>query len=154
MMSTRINTGKYKIPLKLRKPLHKLQNYKPTAGELNMNDNDVNIEELNDTLEMINDNYDTFKTIFTAPDDINVNKEIKQETAGMILNLFNPKNQIDKNPIRLPEYNYKPWTKDLASFIRYSSDSVVSAGFDEVEYNKNKGEWKDKNINDFKQLFD
>lgn len=146
-MTTRINTGKYKIPLKLKKPLPKLQNYKPTAGELNMDDNDTNIKELNDTLEMINDNYDTFKTIFTAPDDINVNKEIKQETAGMLISLFRPKkNRIDTDPIRLPEYKYKPWPKDLATFI--------SAGFDEVEYNKNKGGWNEKNINDFKQLFD
>lgn len=155
MMTTRINTGKFKIPLKLRKPLPKLQNFKPIGGELSSQINNTDIEELNDTLEMINDNYDTFKTIFTAPNEINVNKEIKQETAGMILKLFNPKIQIDKDPIRLrienpqlgvPEYNYKPWTKDLASFI--------SAGFDEIEYNKNKGEWKDKNINDFKKLFD
>lgn len=154
MISTRVNTGKYKIPLKLRKPLHKLQNYKPTAGELNMDNNEVNIEELNDTLEMINDNYDTFRTIFSAPDDINVNKEIKQETAGMLIKLFTPKNQINNNPIRLPEYKFNPWTKDLASFIHYSSDSVVSAGFDEEEYNKNKGEWREKKINDFKKLFD
>lgn len=148
MMTTRINTGKFNIPLKLRKPLKKL------SGEINEQKNEINIEELNDTLEMINDNYDTFRTIFSAPDDINVNKEIKQETAGMLIKLFNPKIQIDKNPIRLPEYNYKPWTKDLASFIRYNSDSVISAGFDEEEYNKNKGEWKEKNINDFKKLFD
>lgn len=146
MISTRINTGKYKIPLKLRKPLPKLQNFKPIGGELNMENNDINIEELNDTLEMINDNYDTFKTIFSAPDDINVNREIKQETAGMLIRLFQPKIQLDKDPIRLPEYNHKPWTKDLASFI--------SAGFDEEEYNKNKGEWREKNINDFKKLFD
>lgn len=146
MISTRINTGKYKIPLKLRKPLPKLQNFKPIGGELNMENNDINIEELNDTLEMINDNYDTFKTIFTAPDDINVNREIKQETAGMLISLFQPKIQLDKDPIRLPEYKYQPWTKDLATFI--------SAGFDEEEYNKNKGEWREKNINDFKKLFD
>ncbi len=147
MISTRINTGKYKIPLKLRKPLHKLQMFSnEKSGEINEQKEDINIEEINDTLEMINDNYDTFKTIFSAPDDINVNKEIKQETAGMLIKLFTPKNQIDKNPIRLPEYNYKPWTKDLATFI--------SAGFDEKEYNKNKSEWKDKNINDFKKLFD
>lgn len=156
MISTRVNTGKYKIPLKIRKPLHKLQMYSnEKSGEINEQknelNNNVNIEELNDILEMINDNYDTFKTIFSAPDDINVNKEIKQETAGMILNLFNPKNQIDKNPIRLPEYNYKPWTKDLASFI---SAEDYAGTFNEVEYNKNKGEWKDKNINDFKKLFD
>lgn len=155
MISTRVDIGKYKIPLKLRKPLHKLQMYSnEKSGELNDQKNEVNIEELNDTLEMINDNYDTFRTIFSAPDDINVNKEIKQETAGMLIKLFTPKNQINTNPIRLPEYKYQPWTKDLASFIRYSSDSVVSAGFDEEEYNKNKGEWREKNINDFKKLFD
>lgn len=147
MISTRINTGKYKIPLKLRKPLHKLQMFSnEKSGEINEQKNEINIEEINDTLEMINDNYDTFKTIFSAPDDINVNKEIKQETAGMLIKLFTPKNQINTNPIKIPEYVYKPWTKDLATFI--------SAGFDEEEYNKNKGEWKDKNINDFKKLFD
>lgn len=141
MMTTRINTGKYKIPLKLRKSLPKLQNFNPSGGELN-NNSDVDISELNDTLEMINDNYDTFKTIFTAPDDINVNKEIKQETAGLLINLFQPKNQINTDPIRVSGL------KDLATFIN-------SAGaFDEVEYNKNKGEWRKKNINDFKKLFD
>lgn len=147
MISTRVDIGKYKLPLKLRKPLHKLQMYSnEKSGELNDQKNEINIEELNDTLEMINDNYDTFKTIFTAPDDINVNREIKQETAGMLINLFTPKNQVNTNPIRLPEYKYKPWTKDLASFI--------SAGFDDVEYNKNRGGWNEKNINDFKKLFD
>lgn len=150
MMTTRVNTGKYRIPLKLRKPLP----FKPQSFK------DINIEELNDTLELINDNYDTFKTIFTAPDDINVNKEIKQETAGMILSLLKPKVQTDKDPIRLrignpqlgvPEYKYKPWPKDLASFISANDDG---GAFDAIEYNKNKGEWRDKNINDFKQLFD
>lgn len=141
MMTTRVNTGKYRIPLKLRKPLP----FKPQSFK------DINIEELNDTLELINDNYDTFKTIFTAPDDINVNKEIKQEAAGMILSLLNPKVQTDKDPIRLPEYKYKPWPKDLASFITANDDA---GAFDAVEYNKNKGEWRDKNIKDFKQLFD
>ena len=69
----------------------------------------------------------------------------------MLLSLLNPKTQTDKDPIRLPEYKYKPWPKDLATFI-----STVDNGgaFDAVEYNKNKGEWRDKNINDFKQLFD
>lgn len=147
MMTTRINTGKYRIPLKLRKPLHisHTDPFKPQTFK------DINIEELNDTLELINDNYDTFKTIFTAPDDINVNKEIKQEAAGMLLSLLNPKVQTDKDPIRLPEYKYKPWPKDLASFITANDDE--SGAFDAVEYNKNKGEWRDKNINDFKQLF-
>ena len=147
MMTTRINTGKYKIPLKLRKPLRIThpEGFKPQTYP------EINISDLNDTLELINDNYDTFKTIFTAPDDINVNKEIKQETAGMLLSLLNPKSQTDKDPIRLPEYKYKPWPKDLASFIT----AVDNGGaFDAVEYNKNKGEWRDKNINDFKQLFD
>ena len=147
MMTTRINTGKYRIPLKLRKPLRIThpEGFKPQSFQ------EINISDLNDTLELINDNYDTFKTIFTAPDDINVNKEIKQETAGMLLSLLNPKTQTDKDPIRLPEYKYKPWPKDLATFI-----STVDNGgaFDAVEYNKNKGEWRDKNINDFKQLFD
>lgn len=146
-MTTRINTGKYRIPLKLRKPLHisHPEGFKPQTYH------DINISELNDTLEIINDNYETFKTIFTAPDDINVNKEIKQETAGMLLTLLNPKIQIDKEPIRLPEYKYKPWPKDLASFI---SSGDYAGAFDEDEYNKNKGGWKDKNINDFKRLFD
>lgn len=149
MMTTRVNTGKYKIPLKLRTPkteniAHKAGSMVKLNGGLNQ---DLDISELNDTLEMINDNYDTFRTIFSAPDDINVNKEIKQEAAGFIIKLFNPKKQLDKEPIRLPEYNYKPWPRDLASFIE-------AGAFDDVEYNKNKGEWRDKNINDFKRLFD
>lgn len=148
MISTRINTGKYKIPLKLRKPLHINRH---TEGFNPQTFKDINIEELNDTLEMINDNYDTFKTIFTAPDDINVNREIKQETAGMLLSLLNHKVQIDKDPIRLPEYKYKPWPKDLATFI---SAGDYAGAFDDVEYNKNRGGWNEKNINDFKKLFD
>lgn len=165
MIPTRINTGKYKIPLKLRKDtsLHnKLPRFQqPVAGELTKND-DINTEEINDVLEMINDNYDTFKTIFTAPDDINVNKEIKQETAGMLLKLFQPKNQrtakthfVDPNtePIHLPEYEFKKWPRDLATYIHSAVEEYAGA-FDEVEYNKNRGEWKNKNINDFKKLFD
>lgn len=156
MIPTRINTGKYKIPLKLRKDnsiYQKLPRYaQPVAGELTKRE-DINIEELNDALEMINDNYDTFKTIFTAPDDINVNKEIKQETAGMLLKLFQPKNQTNTEPIHLPEYEFKKWPKDLATYIHSAVEEYAGA-FDEVEYNKNKGEWKNKNINDFKKLFD
>lgn len=147
---TQIRTGKYKIPLKLRKESkinHKLNNFARSinAGSISES-SQINLDEINDALELINDNYDTFKTIFTAPDDINVNKEIKKETAGMLIKLFNMNQQTEQDPIHVPKYNYKPFPKDLASFI--------SAGFDEVEYNKNKGEWKDKNINDFKKLFD
>lgn len=151
MMTTRINTGKYRIPLKVRKPMisQRYEGYKPQSFQ------NIDISELNDTLELINDNYDTFKTIFTAPDDINVNKEIKQETAGMILTLLNQQTQLDKDPIRLPENKYKPWPKDLTSFISSVNNNDDNGGaFDEVEYNKNKGEWRDKNINDFKKLFD
>lgn len=153
MLTTRINTGKYRIPLKLRKPLHIThpEGFKPQTYT------DIDISKLNDTLEIIADNYETFRTIFTADDNINVNKEIKQETAGMLLRLLNPKKQLDKDPIRLPEYKFNPWPKDLASFIHSSdNDDVINEGgsFDAVEYNKNKGEWRDKkNINDFKQLF-
>lgn len=153
MMTTRVNTGKYKIPLKLR--TQKAGNIAQKAGTVETAaemKQDIDISELNDTLEMINDNYDTFRTIFSAPDDINVNKEIKQEAAGFIIRLFNPKTQLDKDPIRLPEYKYNPWPRDLASFIEAG---IYDAGaFDAVEYNKNKGEWRDKNINDFKRLFD
>lgn len=158
MIPTRINTGKYKIPLKLRKDtsLHnKLPRYaQPVAGELTKRE-DINTEEINDVLEMINDNYDTFKTIFTAPDDINVNKEIKQETAGMLLKLFNKQQnkQPTFEPIRLPEYEFKKWPRDLATYIHSAVEEYAGA-FDEVEYNKNKGNWKEKNINDFKKLFD
>lgn len=141
MMSTRVKTGKYKIPVKIRST-SKLNN-KLSGG---VNSKTIDIEELNDTLEFVNDNYDTFKTIFTANDDINVNKEIKQETAGMLINLFNMNKQTEQDPIHVPDYKYKPFKKDLASYI--------AAGFDEIEYNKNKGEWKDKNITDFKKLFD
>lgn len=153
MIQTRINTGKYKIPIKLRKDnsiYQKLPRYaQPVAGELKKED--INTNEINDALEMINDNYDTFKTIFTAPDDINVNHEIKQETAGMLLKLFQPKNQTNTEPIRLPEYEFKKWPKDLATYI---SSGDNAGAFDVVEYNKNKNDWKNKNINDFKKLFD
>lgn len=145
MNTTRFNTGKYRIPLKLRKHNLKLERYSSGITNNPLNE-PIDIEELNDALEIVNDNYDTFKTIFTAPDDINVNREIKQEAAGLLINLFKT-NQTNSEPIRLPENKFKPWPKDLTSFI-------YSSGFDEVEYNKNKGEWKDRNINDFKKLFD
>lgn len=145
MELTRINTGKYKIPLKIRnsKVITQLEN---RAGSLKTN-NSINIDDLNDTLELINDNYDTFRTIFLADDSINVNKDIKQETAGLLINLFNKHTkQYELDPIHVPNYNFKPWPKDLATFI--------SAGFDNEEYNKNKGGWAEKNITDFKKLFD
>lgn len=145
MNTTRINTGKYKIPLKLRKHNPKLERYSSGLTDNSSNER-IDIEELNDALEIVNDNYDTFQTIFTAPDDINVNREIKQEVAGLLINLFKTE-QTNSEPIRLPENKFKHWPKDLTSFI-------YSSGFDEVEYNKNKGEWKDRSINDFKKLFD
>lgn len=150
MMTTRIKTGKYKIPLKIRKHNAKLEKY--SSG---LNDNQpkhINIKELNDALELVNDNYDTFKTIFTAPDDINVNMEIKQEVAGLLINLFKQE-QVKSDPIRVPQNEFQPWPRDLTSYIHSNSNEINSAGFDEEEYTKNKGEWDNRNISDFKRLF-
>lgn len=142
MMTTRIKTGKYKIPLRIRKHNAKLERY--AVGLDPLFNRKIDIRRLNNALELINDNYDTFKTIFTAPDDINVNMEIKQEVAGLLINLFKQE-QVNSDPIRVPEREFQPWPRDLTSYI--------SAGFDEEEYTKNKGEWNEKNISDFKKLF-
>lgn len=143
MMTTRIKTGKYQIPLKIRKHNANLERY--AVGLDPLFNRKINIRKLNDALELVNDNYDTFKTIFTAPDDINVNMEIKQEVAGLLINLFKQE-QVKSDPIRVPEREHVPWPRDLTSYI--------SAGFDEEEYAKNKGEWDNRNISDFKKLFD
>lgn len=135
MITTKVNTGKFKLPLKLRKPLPKINNY---SGNLTEPNKEINTEELNDILEMVNDNYDTFKTIFTAQDDINVNHQIKQEAAGLLINLF----KQDTDPMKVTQPKIPG---DLASFI--------SSGFDEEEYEKHNGNWDKKNISDFKQLF-
>lgn len=183
-MSENINkhltVGKYNIPMKFKKPKH--LTYFEKAGELaeevqdetnyvqrtpqrsipNTNQRMYNIENVKNALEVLNENYDTFRTIFKAPDDINVNYEIQQEAAGLIIDLFNPR--IISNPIRInkekeskqsiTEINRKmkkaPWYKTYADYRK----DFMAQGFDETEYNKHKGNWKQKNIEQFKELFD
>lgn len=136
-----------------------------------------NIENVKNALEVLNENYDTFRTIFKAPDDISVNYEIQQEAAGLILDLLNPKlisNQIkikksktsDENVTRRDEYffhddklsrinkklNKRPWMKNYADMRRDFDDKCE--GFDEETFEKHRGKWKDKNIEEFKELFD
>lgn len=134
-----------------------------------------NIENVKNALEVLNENYDTFRTIFKAPDDISVNYEIQQEAAGLILDLLNPKlisNPIrvksrtsDENVTRRDEYffhddklsrinkklNKRPWMKTYADIRQ---DLEAGEGFDEETFEKHRGKWKDKNIEEFKELFD
>lgn len=186
-MAKYLTVGKYNIPLKFKKPKH--LTYFEKAGELaensteevqevppqrtipNTNQRMYNIENVKNALEVLNENYDTFRTIFKAPDDINVNYEIQQEAAGLIIDLFNPRiisnaklRQELSNPIRInkekeskqsiTEINRKlkkaPWYKTYADYRK----NFTGQGFDETEYNKHKGNWKQKNIEQFKELFD
>lgn len=181
-MAKYLTVGKYNIPLKFKKPKH--YSYYKQSGEIaensteeiqevppqmppqrtipNTNQRRYNIENVKNALEVLNENYDTFRTIFKAPDDINVNYEIQQEAAGLIIDLFNPR--IISNPIRITkekesnakitEINRKlkkaPWYKTYADY----REDFIGQGFDETEYNKHKGNWKQKNIEQFKELFD
>lgn len=174
-----LTVGKYNIPMKFKKPKH--YSYYKQSGEIDKNSTEeiqevppqrtipnttqrmYNIENVKNALEVLNENYDTFRTIFKAPDDINVNYEIQQEAAGLIIDLFNPR--IISNPIRInktndpnmksiTEINRKmkkaPWYKTYADYRK----DFMAQGFDESEYNKHKGNWKQKNIEEFKELFD
>lgn len=182
--------GQYKIPLKFKKPKHMA--YYKRAGELNDNKIGIteenneetnyspqmpqkkrpnttqryyNIENVKNALEVLNENYDTFRTIFKAPDDINVNYEIQQEAAGLILDLFNP--NIISNPIRIHNERdkndigklklkgkYQPSSINNPSNYKSYIDYRYGQGFDEDEFNKHRGCWNKKNIEDFKELFD
>lgn len=165
-----IRYGKYKIPLKFKKPKHMA--YFETAGEVNEDipqktrPNTIqryyNIENVKNALEVLNENYDTFRTIFKAPDDINVNYEVQQEAAGLILDLFNP--NVIANPIHINKEKstgkyktkgmYQPvYANDTSGYKSYV-DYRFGEGFDEDEFKKHKGNWKQKNIEEFKELFD
>lgn len=200
-MSTNLSHrfGEYNIPLKFKKSKHLA--YLKTAGEVSSENNEepkeqllnlktksqptqrvntyrrhYNIANVRNALEVLNENYDTFRTIFKAPDDISVNYEIQQEAAGLILDLLNPKlisNPIkvkksktsDENVTRRDEYffhhdtlskinkklNKRPWMKTYAD-IRQEFNA--GEGFDEETFEKHRGKWKDKNIEEFKELFD
>ena len=180
--------GQYKIPLKFKKQKH--LSYFKKAGEIeeestteevytiqppqktrpNTYQRYYNIENVKNALEVLNENYDTFRTIFKAPDDINVNYEIQQEAAGLIIDLFNPK--IISNPVRVKhtiedlslkrvkdggkihQINRKlkgaPWSKTYSDY----RNGKVAEGFDEEEFVKHRGCWNKKNIEEFKELFD
>lgn len=199
-MSTKIDHlfGEYNIPLKFKKSKHLA--YLKKAGEVSSDNQEetkpeleriktktqptqrvntyrrhYNIENVKNALEVLNENYDTFRTIFKAPDDISVNYEIQQEAAGLILDLLNPKlisNPIrvksrisDENVTRRDEYffhddalsrinkklNKRPWMKTYADIRQ---DFEAGEGFDEETFEKHRGKWKDKNIEEFKELFD
>ena len=202
-MSTKIDHvyGEYNIPLKFKKSKHLA--YLKKAGEVSSDNQDetkpeleriktksqsnlrpntyrrrYNIENVKNALEVLNENYDTFRTIFKAPDDISVNYEIQQEAAGLILDLLNPK--LISNPIKIhksrtsddnvskrDEYffhddalsrinkklNKRPWMKTYAD-IRREFETNCAEGFDEETFEKHRGKWKDKNIEEFKELFD
>lgn len=201
--------GEYNIPLKFKKSKHLA--YLKTAGEVssetvlekpeleriktksqtNLRPNTYrrhyNIENVKNALEVLNENYDTFRTIFKAPDDISVNYEIQQEAAGLILDLLNPKlisnsikakqrNNLNNDASRRDEYffhddklsrinkklNKRPWMKTYADIHRDFDDNsakpqhvvACAEGFDEETFEKHRGKWKDKNIEEFKELFD
>lgn len=200
-MSTKIDHvyGEYNIPLKFKKSKHLA--YLKTAGEVSSDNNEetkpeleriktktqptqrpntyrrhYNIENVKNALEVLNENYDTFRTIFKAPDDISVNYEIQQEAAGLILDLLNPKlisnpimskqrNNLNNDVNRRDEYffhddklsrinkklNKRPWMKTYADIRQ---DFEAGEGFDEETFEKHRGKWKDKNIEEFKELFD
>lgn len=193
--------GEYNIPLKFKKSKHLA--YMKKAGEVSSEKNEekkaeleriktksqtnlrpntyrrhYNIENVKNALEVLNENYDTFRTIFKAPDDISVNYEIQQEAAGLILDLLNPK--LISNPIKIhksrtsddnvskrDEYffhddalsrinkklNKRPWMKTYAD-MRREFEPNCAEGFDEETFEKHRGKWKDKNIEEFKELFD
>lgn len=163
-----IRFGKYNIPLKFKKPKH--LEYFEHAGEVIEETNEevpqiikrpntiqrmYNIENVKNALEVLNENYDTFRTIFKAPDDINVNYEVQQEAAGMILDLFNP--NVIANPIHINKEKstgkFKTKGKYRPCYESYV-DYRFAEGFDEDEFKKHKGNWKQKNIEEFKELFD
>ena len=47
--------------------------------------------------------------------------------------------------------NKKPWMKTYADIRQ---DFEAGEGFDEETFEKHRGKWKDKNIEEFKELFD
>lgn len=146
-MSTKIKTGKYKIPFKL--PKQKLYRHKENeAGELELIDDEItctynlNNEQIKDNIDFINNNYEQLKTIYDADPNINQNKEIQDEVSGLLINIFKQKDNI-ADPIRVGD---NPKQLDLSE--------LIASGFDNDKFTKNKGSWNKLNINDFKQLFD
>lgn len=146
-MSTRVKTGKYKIPFKITK--HRLTKHKENeSGELELEDNTIHCtynltnEQIMDNIDFINDNYKELKTIYEADPDINQNKEIQDEVSGLLINIFKQKDNI-ADPIRVGDDKKH---LDLSQ--------LIASGFDSETYTKNKGKWDKMNISDFKQLFD
>lgn len=144
-MNTRIKTGKFRIPFNL--PKHRLTRYKENeAGELEYVDDTIHCthnltnDQIMDNIEFINTNYDKLKTIYEADPDVNQNRDIQDETSGLLINIFKQKDIPD--PIRVGDKK----TVDLSE--------LIASGFDNDEYTKNKGNWSKMNISDFKQLFD
>lgn len=146
-MSTRIKTGKYRIPFKI--PKRGLIRHKENeAGELELIDDEITCtynltnDQIMDNIDFINNNYEQLKTIYNAEPDVNQNKEIQDEVSGLLINIFKQKDNI-ADPIRVNDDN-KPL--DLSE--------LIASGFDVDKYTKNKGNWNKLNINNFKELFD
>lgn len=146
-MSTRIKTGKYRIPFKI--PKRGLIRHKENeAGELEFIDDEITCtynlsnDQIMDNIDFINNNYEQLKTIYNAEPDVNQNKEIQDEVSGLLINIFKQKDNI-ADPIRVNDNN-KPL--DLSE--------LIASGFDVDKYTKNKGNWNKLNINNFKELFD
>lgn len=146
-MSSRVKTGKFRIPFKLPKNTlnrHKLNE----AGDLELIDDtisctyDLNNEQIMDNINFIKDNYDQLKTIYDADPEVNKNKEIQDEVSGLLINIFKQKDNI-ADPIRVGD-----------SKKHLDLSELIASGFDNDKYTKNKGSWDKMNISDFKQLFD
>lgn len=150
MMSSRIKTGKYRIPFKLNQRTQKMFN---SCGELS-----INIDNLEDqykiptthiaqAVEFVGDNLEQLKTILNAEPEVNENKAIQEEVSGLLIDIF----KLPSEPIKATGEKFRKWPRDLTTLI---SAGGYAGAFDEEEFNKHKGNWSQKNIEDFKQLFD
>lgn len=145
MMTSRIKTGKYRIPFKLNQRTQKMFN---SCGELSINIDDLEdqykipVTHIAQAVDFVGDNLEQLKTILNAEPDVNENKAIQEEVSGLLIDIF----KLPSEPIKATGEKFKKWPRDLTT--------LISAGFDEEEFNKHKGNWSQKNIDDFKQLFD
>lgn len=150
MMSSRIKTGKYRIPFKLNQRTQRMFKNKKgdPCGELTINIDSLEDEDkiptthIAQAVEFVGDNLEQLKTILNAEPDVNENKAIQEEVSGLLIDIF----KLPSEPIKATGEKFRKWPRDLTT--------LISAGFDEEEFNKHKGNWSQKNIDDFKQLFD
>lgn len=153
MMTSRIKTGKYRIPFKLNQRTQKMFN---SCGELSINIDDLEDQykipttHIAQAVDFVGDNLEQLKTILNAEPDVNENKAIQEEVSGLLIDIF----KLPSEPIKATGEKFKKWPRDLTTLIRQGSAGDYAGAFDEEEFNKHKGNWSQKNIDDFKQLFD